>query len=98
MRMRMLLGGYAGSTKDECCLIRMRMLPHTYAYATDAALRMVRRPATKHVCCLIRMRMLQVPPCVWFEDQLQNTDHVGVTALHAAVQVVKFVVKLVVKR
>jgi hypothetical protein len=121
-RVRMLLGGHAGSTRDVCCRIRMRMLPHTYAYvqvppcvwledqlqntyaasyvcvcdrcrlaygsktsyktrmlphtyayATGAALRMARRPATKHVCCLMRMRMRQVPPCVWFEDQLQNT-------------------------
>ena len=29
----------------------------------------------------------QVPACWWFEDQLYKTDHVGVTALHAAVQV-----------
>lgn len=28
-----------------------------------------------------------VPACLWFSDSLFRTDHIGVTALHAAVQV-----------
>jgi len=30
-----------------------------------------------------------VPACVWFSDSLFRTDHIGVTALHAAVQGIK---------
>ncbi len=51
-RMRMLLGGHAGSTRDVCCLICIRMLPQTYTYRCRLAY-----GSTRDVCCRICMRM-----------------------------------------